>query len=150
MPDDVAQATEQYEFVEKLLKLGADKNYVGFKGLTALGMYRTTLQSVDISTALLNSHWRYEEDDDDDWDPIHERMEDLLMPAGGETEADHFAKKLPAPEYDWDEDGEDSEEEEDIADGEEQDDGEGSGGEDVDEGLDGEDVEDDEGSDDED
>jgi len=138
VPDDIAQATEQYKFVEKLLKLGADKNYVDFKGLTALGMYRTTLQSVDISTALLNSHWRDEEDDDADWDPIHVRMEDLLMPAGGETEADRNAKKLPAP-YFWDEDEEDSDEEEEgIADGEEQDDGEDSDGED-DEGSDGED-----------
>eukprot|EP00563_Minutocellus_polymorphus_P015915 CAMPEP_0181053304 /NCGR_PEP_ID=MMETSP1070-20121207/18039_1 /TAXON_ID=265543 /ORGANISM="Minutocellus polymorphus, Strain NH13" /LENGTH=300 /DNA_ID=CAMNT_0023132429 /DNA_START=25 /DNA_END=924 /DNA_ORIENTATION=- len=111
VPDNIGQANEQYDFVEKVLKLGADKNYIDIKGLTALGMYRTTLQYMEefTSRAMLNSIPGRGEDDND-WEPIHERMEELLMPARGETEADRNAKKSPEPDYNWDEGEEGNEE----------------------------------------
>ena len=114
----VGQGSEQYDFAEKLITLGADKNFVDFRGFTALGIYRTNLQS---SFGLLFNPY-----DDENWGPIRKRMEDLLMPTRGETEADRNAKESPASDYDWDEDGEDSEEEDD---GEEQNDDAELGGE---------------------
>jgi len=135
VPDNIGQANEQYEFCSKLMKLGADKNRVDFRGLTALGIYRTTVRPNRESRVMMVDNPFFNSIEAGDWEPIYERMEDLLMPAGGETEADRKAKQSPESDDDWDEDEEDSEEEDDILDEEE---GGIADGED-DEGLDGED-----------
>lgn len=126
VPDDISQANEQYAFVEKMLKLGADKNHVDIKGLTAVGMYRTSIRSKEDFRAMLNSFAGRSNDDDEEWAAIHEQMEELLMPAAGETEADRNAKRSNEPEYDWDDeddDDDDDEEEEDDDDHDLQDEG---------------------------
>jgi len=133
VPDDISQANEQYDFVEKLLKLGADKNHVDSKGLSAVGVYRTAVQSREDFGAIINSYsGRGGDDDDNDWEPIHERMEELLMPDTGETEADRNTKKSSEDdeedeesedEFEEDEPGEEEEDEhgEDPLDGDDQD-----------------------------
>ena len=99
VPCQVADADEQYELVEKLLNLGADKNHIDSKGRTALGMYRSSVRSRDELVDMFSSR-SGKNQNEDGWNSKHERMEELLMPTEGETEADRDAKKTSEPVFD--------------------------------------------------
>ena len=99
VPDHVVQADEQYEFVERLLELGADKNQTDFKGLSALGMYRSVVRSRDELIDMLSSRSGVNQNEGD-WKSKHEKMEELLTPVQGETEADRDARKTSEPVFD--------------------------------------------------
>lgn len=99
MPDQVSEANEQYEFVERLLELGADKNQTDFKGMSALGMYRSIARSRDELVDMFSSRSGVNQNEDS-WKSKHEKMEELLMPVQGETEADRDAKKTSEPVFD--------------------------------------------------
>lgn len=107
------EADDQHGYVEALLSRGADKNIVDpITGMTALGRYRNATRS-DGDRVRLNTKLAEEReqrgDTEEAWRPIHERMEQTLMPTLGETTADQDAKD--AESSDEESDGDDGDEE---------------------------------------
>eukprot|EP00562_Extubocellulus_spinifer_P032892 CAMPEP_0178691220 /NCGR_PEP_ID=MMETSP0699-20121125/6492_1 /TAXON_ID=265572 /ORGANISM="Extubocellulus spinifer, Strain CCMP396" /LENGTH=727 /DNA_ID=CAMNT_0020336409 /DNA_START=1 /DNA_END=2184 /DNA_ORIENTATION=- len=95
---NLSHADEYHRLIQELLSLGADKNVINpATGVTALGQYRTSVASKDeysnflrgiVSRAILEARG----DTEEAWRPIHERMEETLMPDRGETDKDRDAK----------------------------------------------------------
>jgi hypothetical protein len=107
------EADDQHDYDEALLSRGADKNIVDpITGMTALGRYRNATRS-DGDRVRLNTKLAEEReqrgDTEEAWRPIHERMEQTLMPTLGETTADQDAKD--AESSDEESDGDDGDEE---------------------------------------
>jgi len=80
---------EYLEFVERLLGLGADTNVKSAKGVTPIGQYRLTIsEKFDYN----NIFGMQIGDEPAEWRPFHRKMEGLLRPYRGETDADVEAK----------------------------------------------------------
>ncbi len=80
---------ECLEFVERLLGLGADTNVKSAKGVTPIGQYRLTIsEKFDYN----NIFGMQIGDEPAEWRLFHRKMEDLLRPSQGETDADVEAK----------------------------------------------------------
>jgi hypothetical protein len=95
---NLSRADEHHRFVQELISLGADKNVINpATGVTALGQYRTNVASKDefsnfLLTMVPRAILEARGDTGEAWRPIHERMEETLMPDQGETDADRDAK----------------------------------------------------------
>jgi len=86
---EVHNREDYLEMVERLLDFGADTNVKSAQGATPLGMYRSTMtDKFDYS----NVFGIRSGDEPAGWRPFHRKMEDLLRPSQGETDADVEAK----------------------------------------------------------
>eukprot|EP00579_Thalassiosira_antarctica_P027543 CAMPEP_0202018672 /NCGR_PEP_ID=MMETSP0905-20130828/40056_1 /ASSEMBLY_ACC=CAM_ASM_000554 /TAXON_ID=420261 /ORGANISM="Thalassiosira antarctica, Strain CCMP982" /LENGTH=642 /DNA_ID=CAMNT_0048579685 /DNA_START=81 /DNA_END=2007 /DNA_ORIENTATION=+ len=111
---ELEQAAEQYNFVQRLFELGADKNIMDpATGKTALGQYRCAVSSSEDYSSVFGHARGDIEEREQAWRLVHERMEEALMPARGESEADRDAKRTADGQHSSD-DEEDIDEEEDM------------------------------------
>ncbi|KAK1734923.1 hypothetical protein QTG54_014383 [Skeletonema marinoi] len=86
---EVDDKDEYLDFVERLLGLGADTNVKSARGVTPLGQYRLTMTNkFDYN----NVFGIRSGDEPAGWRPFHRKMEGLLRPYRGETDADVEAK----------------------------------------------------------
>jgi len=86
---EVHNREDYLEMVEKLLGFGADTNVKSAQGATPLGTYRSTMtDKFDYS----NVFGIRSGDEPAGWRPFHRKMEGLLRPSRGETDADVEAK----------------------------------------------------------
>eukprot|EP00984_Skeletonema_dohrnii_P020453 scaffold9984_cov148-Skeletonema_dohrnii-CCMP3373.AAC.4 len=86
---EVDDKDEYLDFVEKLLGLGADTNVKSARGVTPLGQYRLTMTNkFDYN----NVFGMQSGGEPAEWRPFHRKMEGLLRPYRGETDADVEAK----------------------------------------------------------
>ena len=88
-PERINEADKYYNTVQHLLRLGTDKSIIDPHGRTALGQYRMSVCSMNDYFLTFSIP---QQGTNDEWAPIHGRMESALMPMGGETEADKDAK----------------------------------------------------------
>jgi hypothetical protein len=87
---DIHDRDEYLGMVERLLGLGADTNVKSAQGFTPIGQYRSTISEkfdrIRFFGMLSGDHGPAE------WRPFHRKMEGLLRPSRGETDADVEAK----------------------------------------------------------
>jgi hypothetical protein len=89
---ELSNANTYYCFVQHLLQLDADQDIVDAYGRTPLGQYRI------IARGRYDHHDRWarmgvsRHNIEEDWAPVDARMERILMPIRGETDADKDAK----------------------------------------------------------
>ncbi|KAL7541222.1 hypothetical protein ACHAXR_011471 [Thalassiosira sp. AJA248-18] len=97
----LGDADMYYSAVQHLLRLGADRNIVDAFGRTPLGQYRFVIRSRNdydqaFDLVAINAQ---RGDTEEAWNPIHQRMEEALMPIGGPTDADMNAKGDPGNSF---------------------------------------------------
>ena len=93
---------ESIELIEALITLGADKNFVhAYSGRSALGTFREGLQS----KMSFNAAYGYLRPEEVLPDVAKDRMESVLMPEDGPTEADEDAFEMNDGNSDSPEDG---------------------------------------------
>lgn len=84
-------ANNYYAFAQKLISLGANKNARESHGRTPLGEYRSAFsQQNDFFTCAFGII--RPDDRPEAWRPFHEKMEGVLKPSLGETDADRQAR----------------------------------------------------------
>jgi hypothetical protein len=113
---DIHDRDEYLGMVERLLGLGADTNVKSAQGFTPIGQYRSTISEkfdrIRFFGMLSGDHGPAE------WRPFHRKMEGLLRPSRGETDADD---EEGDDEDDWMDDDEEEEEDDDDLDNMERD-----------------------------
>ena len=103
---EVHNRDEIFNFVEKLINMGADSNVESAGGVTPIGQYRLTMSDkFDFRGVFLG---RSNVDKPSEWRPFHRKMETTLRPfRWRETNADIEAKCKVLDQEDDDEDEED-------------------------------------------
>lgn len=86
---EVRDRDEYVDFVERLLGMGADTNVKSARGVTPIGQYRLTMTD---KFEFGNVFGMRSGDEPAGWRPFHIKMEGLLRPSQGETDADIEAK----------------------------------------------------------
>ncbi len=86
---EVRDRDEYVDFVERLMGMGADTNVKSARGVTPLGQYRLTMTDKFEYGSVFGMR---SGDEPEGWRPFHRKMEGLLMPSKGETDADVEAK----------------------------------------------------------
>jgi len=105
---EVRERDEYIDFVERLLGMGADTNVKSARGVTPIGQYRLTMSG---RFDFCNVFGMRSGDEPAGWRPFHRKMEGLLRPSQGETDADVEAKCAALDnDLDPDESGDDEEE----------------------------------------
>ncbi len=130
---EVRDRDEYIDFVERLLGMGTDTNVKSAQGVTPIGQYRLTIShKFDFN----NVFGTQSGNEPAGWRPFHRKMEGLLRPSEGETDADVEAKCAVLDndansdessfddfdEDDWMDDDEDENEDDDMMDGDEEND----------------------------
>mmetsp|Transcript_21223 Transcript_21223/g.30375 ORF Transcript_21223/g.30375 Transcript_21223/m.30375 type:complete len:699 (+) Transcript_21223:37-2133(+) len=108
---EVRDRDKYIDFVERLLGMGADTNVKSARGVTPIGQYRLTMSN---KFDFRNVFGMRSGDEPAGWRPFHRKMEGLLRPSQGETDADVEAKcAVLDNDVDPDESSDDDNEEED-------------------------------------
>ncbi len=124
---EVSDTDEYIDFVKRLLDMGADTNVKSAtRGVTPIGQYRLTMSH---KFDFCNVFGMRSGDEPESWRPFHRKMEGLLRPSQGETDADVEAKCAVLdddvdPDESSDNDEDDEEEEDDWMDEDEDDENE--------------------------
>ncbi len=105
---EIRDRDEYLDMVERLLGFGADTNVKSAQGLTPIGQYRSTIsEKFDMARVFYGLR---DGDGPAEWRPFHRKMEGLLRPSRGETDADVEAKCALLDDSDEDPDAMDDDE----------------------------------------